>query len=255
MADNTVYVITGGNRGLGLGLVKAFLARPSTTVIASVRNADAAASLKAEDIPLGAGSQLHVAILDLSSAIPPAQVLEAIEAATAGAPVDHVDVLINNAAVCPPFTVAAETSAEDFRIAYETNTIAPMMVFQALWPLLQNTKTAGPRVINISSTVGGIANQEPVPGGSYGPSKAALNWLTRALHLQNEANGLVAVALHPGWVQTRAGDFAAKAWNYDAGPPTTVEESINGMVSVIDGAKRETVGGQFVMWTGETWPW
>lgn len=255
MADNTVYVITGGNRGLGLGLVRALVARPSTTVIATVRSADAAGSLKAEpSITLGSGSALYVAILDFSSAIPPAQVLEAIEAATAdGASLSHIDVLVNNAGICPPLATAAQTSAEDLRAAYETNTIAPLMVFQGLWPLLQKSKTGSPKVFMMSSTVGGIGSQEPAPGGGYGPSKAALNWLTRALHLQS--NSLVAVALHPGWVQTRAGDFVAKEWNYAPGPPTTLEESVEGMVKVIDGATRESMGGEFVLYTGQTWNW
>ncbi|KID86143.1 short-chain dehydrogenase/reductase family oxidoreductase, partial [Metarhizium majus ARSEF 297] len=251
---NTVYVITGGNRGIGLGLVKSFLARPATTVIASARNTEAAASLKAEDISFGAGSQLHVAILDLSSALPPAKVLEAFEAATAGT-VDHIDVLINNAGSCPPMSAATETSAEDLRGAFETNTIAPLMVFQGLWPLLQKTQMAAPKVIMVSSTVGGIGCQEPLPGGAYGASKAALNWLTRAIHLQNEASGLVAVALHPGWVQTRLGDFAAKEWSYAAGPPTTLDESVEGILKVVDGASRETVGGKFVLYDGQIWPW
>lgn len=255
MAGNTVYAITGGNRGLGLGLVKSFLARPSTTVIATVRTAEAAAGLKAEKMTLGAGSQLHVAVLDFSSAIPPAKVLAAFEAATADAPIDHIDVLINNAGMCPPLTTAAETSAEDFRAAYETNTIAPMMVFQALWPLLQKSGTGAPKVIMMTSTVGGIGAQEPLPGGAYGPSKAALNWLTRALHLQNQASGLVAVALHPGWVQTRAGDFVAKEWDFGAGPPTTTEESVSGMVKVIDEATRDKVGGEFVLFDGQKWQW
>lgn len=171
MATNTVYVITGGNRGIGLGLVKSLLARPSTTVIASVRNREAAASLEAEDVSLGAGSQLHVAILDFSLAMPPAEMLEAIEAATA---VDHIDVLINNAGSCPPMSIATQTSAEDMRAAFKTNTIAPLMVFQALWPLLQRAKTGASKVIMVTSTVGGIGYQEPLPGGAYGPSKAAL---------------------------------------------------------------------------------
>ncbi|KAK2777677.1 hypothetical protein FQN53_002128, partial [Emmonsiellopsis sp. PD_33] len=34
----TTYAITGANRGLGLGLVKTYLSRPNTSVIAIVRN-------------------------------------------------------------------------------------------------------------------------------------------------------------------------------------------------------------------------
>jgi hypothetical protein len=37
----------------------------------------------------------------------------------------------------------------------------------------------------------------------------------------------VAFALHPGWVQTRAGDFAAKEWGYPGSPPVTVEDSVS----------------------------
>lgn len=254
MAENTVYVITGGNRGIGLGIIKSLLARPSTTVVASVRNAEAAAGLKAEDVSLAAGSQLHIAILDFSEAIPPAKVLESFEAATAGT-VDHVDVLINNAGVCPPLTSAVETTAENLRTSFETNAIAPLLVFQGLWSLLQKSRTGAPKVINVSSTVGGIGAQEPVPGGGYGASKAALNWITRSLHIQNEASGLVAVALHPGWVQTRNGDIAAKAWGYAPGPPMTIDDSVAGMLKVIDEASRDKFSGQFVLPTGDIWPW
>ena len=253
MSGNAVYVVTGGNRGIGLGIVKSLLSRPSTTVITSVRNEEAAASLKAENIAPIDGSQLYIVILDLTTAPSPAEVLQAFEAA--GVAVDHVDVLINNAGVCPSMALALQTSADHLRAAYETNTIAPLMIFQALWPLLQKTKTGTPKVIMVTSSVGGIAKQEPNPGGAYGPSKAALNWITRALHLQNEASGLVAVAVHPGWVQTRAGEFAAKEWNYPGSPPTTVEESANSILKITDEATRETVGGEFLLHTGDKWYW
>lgn len=250
---NTVYVITGGNRGIGLGLVKLFISRADTTVITTVRNQHAVASLEGEDIQPGSGSRLHVAILDLTRAVEPAKVLEAIEGVTADHPVDHVDVLINNAAYCPELTAAVVTTAEDMRATYETNTIAPLLIFQALLPLLQKSPSGSPKVFNITSTVGGISQQEPLPGGAYGPSKAALNWVTKALHLQHEKDGIVAVALHPGWVQTRAGDIAAKSWKYDAGPPTTLESSVTEMARVIDGATRETAGGEFLRQNGEKW--
>src|ERR1700760_1021388 len=68
MASNTVYVITGANRGIGLGLVQAYLARPSTTVVATVRSEIAAISLVASinEVEIGSLSVLHIVQLDFS---------------------------------------------------------------------------------------------------------------------------------------------------------------------------------------------
>ncbi|KAK8043885.1 short chain dehydrogenase/reductase family oxidoreductase [Apiospora phragmitis] len=101
----------------------------------------------------------------------------------------------------------------------------------------------------VSSSVGCITEQE-APGGAYGASKAALNWITRALHNENERGGLVAVALHPGWVQTRAGAHAASEWGFQGRLPETVEGSVRGMLEVIDRATRENVSGKCVTYKG-----
>ena len=252
MEEMTVYVVTGGNRGIGLGLVESLLSRPHTIVIASVRNAEAAAQLKSRISSTGQDSTLHILELDFSIAPSPPKILEALKATVPD--LDHVDVLINNAAYISPLSIAAEISLEDLRQSFETNTYTPLMVFQAFWPLLQRSASA-PKVIMVSSSVGSIGDQEPMPGGAYGPSKAALNWITRALHLQNEGTGLIAVALHPGWVQTDSGRFSASEWNYAPGPPHTLEESIAGMLSVIDNATRDSVSGSFVSFTGQVLSW
>ncbi|GMG42162.1 unnamed protein product [Aspergillus oryzae var. brunneus] len=250
-SSNKVYVVTGGNRGLGLGLVKSLLARPATTVIASVRNEEAAASLQAETqaVSVGEQSSLHILQLDFSSAVAPEKVADTFNAA---AGIDHIDVLICNAGYAAPMVPAALISAQDLRASFETNTIAPLLVFQGLWPLLQKS-TATPKLINISSSVGSIGDQEPVPGGAYGPSRAAGNWITRALHLQHP--GLIVVALHPGWVQTRAGDFVAQQWGYESGPPETIDNSVKGMLEVIDGATREATSGKFITYQGQELSW
>ena len=122
MANNTVYVVTGANRGLGLGLTKSLLARPSTTVVATVRNDEAAASLEADvaGIATANNTTLHVMKLDFTTAVPPEQILEAFNASTGGA-VTHIDVLICNAGFAPPFVPNVEVRAEDLRAAFETN--------------------------------------------------------------------------------------------------------------------------------------
>ena len=99
--------------------------------------------------------------------------------------------------------LTAETSAEDLRESFETNTIAPLMVFQAFWPLMQKS-AATPKLVMTTSSVGSITQMEPMPGGAYGPTKAALNWITKSLHHQHER--LIAIALHPGWGQDAHGN-------------------------------------------------
>ncbi|KAH7173131.1 uncharacterized protein B0J16DRAFT_405397 [Fusarium flagelliforme] len=246
-AKNTVYAVTGANRGVGLGLVKTILVRPSTTVIATVRNDKAAKSLQGElaNVAAGKDSTFEVVQLDFSASLPPEQIRNVI-----ASKVDHVDILICNAAVSPPMTLAAQTPAEDLRTAFEVNTIGPLTVFQGLWPLLQ--KSAAPKLINMTSSVGCITFQE-VPGGAYGPSKAALNWITRALHIQNES--LVTVALHPGWVRTDMGEFSAREWGFPGAPMETVENSVQGILEVIDGATRDTTSGKYVTYKGQILPW
>jgi NAD(P)-dependent dehydrogenase (short-subunit alcohol dehydrogenase family) len=251
---NKVYVLTGANRGLGFGLTQSLLARPNTTIVASVRNPEAAASLMSdvENVTVGESSVLHIIELDFSSAIPPETILSIFSAKVPS--ISYIDILICNAGFAAPLVHASLTSAEDLRTSFEVNTIAPLMVFQAFWPLMQKSPSS-PKLAVISSSVGSIADQEPVPGGAYGPSKAASNWFTKALHSENEESGLVALSLHPGWVQTRAGDFAAKEWGYSGLPPVTIDESVKGMLKVIDEATRENFSGKFVTQTGEILSW
>ncbi|KPA35125.1 ketoreductase, partial [Fusarium langsethiae] len=219
---NTVYVVTGGNRGIGLGLVRALAARAHSTVFATVRNGKSQSSLEAalEDTPRGDGSIVSIVQLDFSTALSPEHIRAAFET-------DRVDVLINSAAFSPQSYPALEIPISDLRSSFEINTIGPLTVTQGLWSYLQ--LSSAPKVINISSSVGCITFQEVV-AGAYGPSKAALNWLTRALHIQNES--LVAFALHPGFVSTEMGDSAATEWGFPLSMLESVESSVGGMLKV-----------------------
>ncbi|KAK8043886.1 hypothetical protein PG994_012724 [Apiospora phragmitis] len=127
---NTVYLVTGANRGLGLGLVKALLSRPHTTVVATVRNDETADGLRQELTHTGAGngSRAEVVVLDLSTAPTREQVLAAVPLALA----DRIDVLINNAGRMVPMLPIADAATVDLRAAFETNAIAPLALFQAL---------------------------------------------------------------------------------------------------------------------------
>ncbi|GKU22484.1 unnamed protein product [Fusarium langsethiae] len=227
---NTVYVVTGGNRGIGLGLVRALAARAHSTVFATVRNGKSQSSLEAalEDTPRGDGSIVSIVQLDFSTALSPEHIRAAFET-------DRVDVLINSAAFSPQSYPALEIPISDLRSSFEINTIGPLTVTQGLWSYLQ--LSSAPKVINISSSVGCITFQE----------------LTRALHIQNES--LVAFALHPGFVSTEMGDSAATEWGFPLSMLESVESSVGGMLKVIDGATRETTSGKFITNKGQELPW
>ncbi|TVY60282.1 Norsolorinic acid ketoreductase nor1 [Fusarium oxysporum f. sp. cubense] len=205
-STNTVWVVTGGNRRIGLGFVKALLARPSVTVIATVRNDRARSALEdaTANLVKGDGTVLRIAQLDFTTALSPEQIRNSFH-------IDHVD---------------------------------------ELWPLLQ--KSSAPQVINVSSSVGCITYHKVV-ASAYGPSKAALNWLTSALHQRNEA--LIAFALHPGFVRTEMGESAATEWGFPHAMLECVEQAVKESLEIIDSATRENVSGKFVSYKGQELPW
>ncbi len=96
----------------------------------------------------------------------------------------------------------------------------------------------------MTSHLGSIADAS---GGRYAYrlSKAALNMATRLLAEDLRAEGFLTVALHPGWVQTRMGGSAA---------PVPPEQSIRGMLRVVDGLKAEQSGRVFDF-QGRELPW
>ncbi|XP_067390493.1 uncharacterized protein [Emydura macquarii macquarii] len=127
--------------------------------------------------------------------------------------------LINNAGIARKSTLETET-LEGMSLVYTTNVSGPLLVTQAFLPLLQKaaqgsnlkglscTKAA---IINISSESGSIKNVYLWHLGqaiSYRCSKAALNMLTKCQSLRYGGDGILCIAVHPGWVQTDMGNTA-----------------------------------------------
>ncbi|KIW15598.1 hypothetical protein PV08_05646 [Exophiala spinifera] len=261
-SQNTTYVVLGANKGIGLGLVQALLARPQTTVVGVVRDPVRASHLEEQcsSVPKGEGSILHALAVDVSRS-PGRDDLKDFIKTKLPSSIGHVDAFISSIGHTGVMKPALETTAEEMRDHYEVNTIAPLMLFQAFWPLMEASTESGAsstpkKVFFLSSSVGCIGDwMEPIPGGAYGPSKAALNWIVRKLHFELQDKGIVSVAVHPGWVQTEMGDMAAKSWNYPGKPPLTVAQSVEGVLGVIDGASRENSSGKFLSYDGKEVPW
>ncbi|POM80386.1 Short chain dehydrogenase, partial [Phytophthora palmivora] len=120
------------------------------------------------------------------------------------------DLLINNAGIGLPGEF--ETGTKDALMRqFEVNTVGPFLVTLQLLPNLQlAAKVNGSAVVvQLSSFLGSIGSCTEdtaaffkQAGYGYSSSKAALNMVTRSLALDLRPSGVVAVSVHPGYVDT-----------------------------------------------------
>lgn len=175
-------------------MVKKYLARPHTTVIGTVRDPSAPASKALHDLPKAEGSRIIVVKIESTS---DTDALEAIKSLSTH-DIDHIDIVIANAGIfsISAFQRVSEMKTSDLLHHFDVNAAGPVRLFQAVLPLLE--KAAAPIFMAVFTAVSSIAGLEyiPFPLSSYGASKAALNYLVRKIHFENE--GLIAFAIHPG---------------------------------------------------------
>ncbi|KAJ8252622.1 hypothetical protein COCON_G00219340 [Conger conger] len=204
-------LITGANRGLGLQMVKDLAKsneRPDRVFATARKPADAK---ELQDLARS-NSRVHIITLDVNSQT---SIDTAVQEVTSLVGNEGLNCLINNAAI--NITGELETvTADNMMKVFESNAVSPLMVTKAFLPLLRAAATRGSgmgihraAVVNMSSGLGSIQlNWGPdftFMAYTYRTSKAALNMLTRCLARQLEAEGVLCMALHPGWVRTDMG--------------------------------------------------
>ena len=185
--------------------MQALLVRPRTTIIATVRPGAPVVSLSEACLKTsqGEGTQLHTLAVNFSTTTE-TSALKTLLDHEIRPKVNHVDVFISSIGHTDVMKPVLETSPRAMREHFEVNTITPLTWLQAFWPLmgapLDEAVAAAPtKIFFLSSSVGCIGEwMEPMPGGAYGPAKAALNWVVRKLHFELAKEGMVSVAVHPG---------------------------------------------------------
>jgi norsolorinic acid ketoreductase len=246
------YLVTGANRGIGKGLTAELLQRPNTTVIAGVRDTTKSATVLGS-LPAATGSRLILVKLDLQSET---DAKDAVSELALEHGITSLDFVISNAGIAHSGTIVAETSSDTLREHFNTNTFGPVLLFQALKPLLQASKNGKPVFVAISAIIGSIEFQKAFarfPSSPYGASKAALNWVVRRIHF--EEPWLTAYVTHPGLVLTEmAASMTGSGEEALALGAVTVEVSVAGMLKTLDSASRE-IGGTFQNYDGTTLPW
>jgi norsolorinic acid ketoreductase len=175
--------------GIGLGLVSSLLLRSNTTVIATVR-LDTTPTNDLQALPAAEGSQLVILILSSTSDISAIALVASLPAHG----VTHIDTIIANAGSGETFKPVLATSLSSLRDDFEVNTLGPVKLFQATYPLLK--ESSNPKFVVISSALGSIGYMHPSPNLSYGVSKVAVNFLVKKIHIEHE--NIASLAVHPG---------------------------------------------------------
>jgi NAD(P)-dependent dehydrogenase (short-subunit alcohol dehydrogenase family) len=230
-------LVTGANRGIGLALVKQWLAVTDAHVFATARQPDAAADL--HTLQRQHPDRLTLVKLEVTSAADIDAAVAAVRQQTAA-----LDVLVNNAGIDPDDGWSLELLKPEVMLrAFEVNTVAPAMITKAFLPLLKASDR--PRVVNISSDMGSIENRTYSDSHAYCASKAALNMVTRGFAVELRRDHVTLVCLDPGWVQTDMGGADA---------PLEPVESARGIVNVVSGLTPQD-SGRYLRWDGGTHPW
>ena len=228
-------LVSGANRGLGLEFTRQLLAR-GDRVIAACRHPGKAPALT--ELAGAHPGHLHVLPLDLDKERSIAEL-----AREAGAVTDALDVLINNAGVLVSGERFGELGGKALVETFTSNVVGPLLLTQALCPLLQKGKNA--KVMNISSRLGSIGASSGFGTPSYAISKAALNMATRQLSAALAPAHVTVFCASPGWVRTDMGGSAATL---------SPQDSVTALLRRLD-AVTPADAGRFLDFDGGDIPW
>ncbi|KAI1115940.1 NAD(P)-binding protein [Nemania sp. NC0429] len=281
----TVVLVTGGNRGIGLEIVKALLGSaplsPGTSSDSDGTTAPYHVYLGSRDLQKGRdvaaklraahGNTVSAVQLDITS---PESVSSA--AATVKAESGRLDILVNNAGV----SVESPDEAAKMSIMYDVNVIGAWRVVDTFKPLLlaakdggeeeeeekeqkknnsNNKRTKVRRIIHVSSVMGSTALRFDPSSEfyhheftAYRCSKAALDMLAACHAYELRDEGVKVHAFDPGWAATEFG----------GGDPSVTREmgavdpsvSGNACRDIIEG-KRDAESDVLISINGDAYPW
>jgi NAD(P)-dependent dehydrogenase (short-subunit alcohol dehydrogenase family) len=197
--EQRIALVTGANKGIGFEVVRQ-LARKGFHVFLGARNEKAGLAavqkLNKEGEKEDYG-EITVLNIDVSK---PDRIRSAAEEFSRKS--DRLDTLVNNAGILLDDDKDVVTiTPEIFETTLRTNTLGALLVSQAFVPFLK--KSAAPRIVNVSSGGGQLADGADGWAPAYCISKTALNGVTVQLAAALPKFALNSVC--PGWVRTDMG--------------------------------------------------
>jgi NAD(P)-dependent dehydrogenase (short-subunit alcohol dehydrogenase family) len=204
MSGQTIALVTGANKGIGYEIA-AGLGALGWSVGVGARDGERREA---------AVQKLIAAGVDAFGV--PLDVTDDANVTAAAAAIDgragRLDVLVNNAGVTGGMAQTPTTAdLAAVRRAVETNVIGVIRVTNAMLPLLR--RSASPRIVNMSSSVGSLTRQS-APGGqtgpiavAYAPSKTFLNAVTVQYARELAGTDILINAGCPGYCATDLNGF------------------------------------------------
>lgn len=181
-----VAVVTGGGRGIGLGITRALLQAGAQVLVAQRK------PLPSE---LSHNKAVVWAEVDLAERDGPGQVAAAVEDAFGG-----VDILVNNAGAMFERELQ-DMSQDEWDWMMAINVRAPVFLAQSLLPGFNHR--GGGCIINIGSIEGIGTNPQHI---AYSASKSAVHGLTRSMAVDLGKRGIRCNAIAPGWINSDLSD-------------------------------------------------
>lgn len=227
-------VVTGANRGIGLGFCLYYL-KTGWRVIALSRIEPSFSEL--DILTQEQESSFHYLEVDLNCEASISSLLAKTRLFT-----NSIELLINNAGVAEHESFGQWTQ-QAFMQSFLINAIAPALLIQTLSPLLAKSS----KIIQLSSGLASCSqNLSPLEGfDGYSMSKAAVNMMTKRLSAKLSTKDVAVYAISPGWVKTKMGGEEASS---------TVSEAVSELTSTIKSLTLDD-SGTFLDESGRVIPW
>lgn len=233
-------VITGADRGLGLALVKQYLADGHKVFAGKYR----INWHKLEELKEEYGDQLEIVPLDVASDESVAKAKEIILSKT-----DKIDILLNVAGIWmenhpEDGTIKSEKLYfDEMMTQFNVNALGAIRVTNALIHAILNSFDQ--IVCNVSSEAGSLRDCKRPNQFGYCMSKAALNMASCIMLNGARGDGLQVINVHPGWMQSVIGEpIDADAPYVEPAKPgevkfyTTPEITAKGIVKLLQEPER-----------------
>ncbi len=183
-------VVTGGNRGIGLGISTAF-AQSGANVVILCRSVEKGAQAAENFIQYG--GRYTCIKCDIADSKSVAAAVENIYSFF-----ENVDVLVNNAGVATNIEFLKDKDMSEWHRVIDTNLHGVANLIYAIAPKMRDAGLGG-RIINISSIgAQNIGDALSHPNAPYHASKAALDHFTRYLAVELGEYGIRVNSIEPG---------------------------------------------------------